>query len=361
MNNIALTRWLYILDEVYFTLLESLIKSESFNMVIFWAGEIHYSGFTEQLWQFIFEFNYNFCAVTYPKFEKKLYKLYRYSQETEDTSKKFNYTLSALTIIFNSEKTYLVFDHWNNNPKSIDKVYLGRKPVWFNKLNIDKKYYIFLKSIETKNFINIIFLLKTKKYNYNELYNVIKKYFNGIQKINISSKNIDLNELPYKNKEHIILSMIIHMFIDENSIEKRSIFIACDHDEYKDIIAEDNKLVKPAYKTLPQKYKYKISNNIGCFPLSRFSLSTLTLQEIYWYYWEYFAYRSPLWKERFDKYDIVVDHDTYKITFKNDLEYEEFSEKYYYETDEQSKYIQNHAIDEIKKITFETWKTNNKF
>jgi len=355
-NEIISTRYLYILDEVQYTLLETLIRGLDFYEVVFWSGEIFYSGFYEELWQFIFEFNYNFCAITHPKFEGKLYKLYKKYQSVNNLDGGFEQILSALIILFESKKNFIVFNKWIISPKHINKVCPGRTPKWFNKLNVDKKYYNFIRSIKTKNFINIMFYLKSKEFDYNELYETTKKYFKDVTGNNLNSKNLCLDNLPYKNKEHIILTLICYMFIDEKYIEKRSIFITCDHSLYKPLIIEDNAAIVPKYKTLPKKYKYLISTTIGYFPLARFNKRELTVQDIYWYHWEYFAYKSPLWKSRFDKYCINVNNEEKQIEFKYDLELEDFNEKYYYEPDEQLEEVQKCSIPQIPIITFDNWK-----
>jgi hypothetical protein len=71
-----------------------------------------------------------------------------------------------------------------------------------------------------------------------------------------------------------------------------------------------------------------------------------------WYHWEYFAYKCPLWKERFDLYDIKINHVGQEIVFANEDEEEEFYETYYYEFDEQSSITQNKIIGNIPKIMY---------
>ena len=53
---------------------------------------------------------------------------------------------------------------------------------------------------------------------------------------------------------------------------------------------------------------------------------------MFWYHWEYFAYFSPLWKKRFDKYCITIDYKNKKILFKDDDELDEFYEEYGYDS-----------------------------
>ena len=69
---IILTRYLYFLDECFYSLLFGLINKTSFDEIIFWAGEIYYSGFEDRLWTHIWKIYYDFYAIKYPKFERKI-------------------------------------------------------------------------------------------------------------------------------------------------------------------------------------------------------------------------------------------------------------------------------------------------
>lgn len=380
-NDVILTRYLYILDEVLLTLQDTILKGNDFDEVVFWIGEILYSGFFEKFWQFIFSFNYNFCAIRYPKYEKKLYNLYKeFNQELNklkinNTTQKeenlnnttfisFNVSdeqlsicINAASILFNSNKNYIVFDKWEKEQKTIDKVYIGRTPMWLKNLNIDKKYYSYLRSIENENFKNIAFYLKIKKFDIQELYNITVEYFKSVKKIPIKANKTAITDLPYKNKEHIIMTIICYMLIDEQNIEKRSIFVNCDPFPYITQLKRDNQPLKIAYKTLPEKYRYSISTRIGCFSLSRNIYAHYQeIKKIYWYYWRYYAYKCPLWRERFNKYNISINNLKYDILFKDYNQQEEFDENYYYETDEQKKEIQDKSVPYIPTITKEMWK-----
>ena len=78
--------------------------------------------------------------------------------------------------------------------------------------------------------------------------------------------------------------------------------------------------VNTVYKTLALRRKYGISSNIGCFKLAR---DGVDLNKEFWYHWEYYAYRCPLWKSRFDKYKINVNDEKKEIVFEDEDEYEE--------------------------------------
>ena len=52
-TRLTLTRYLYITDEVKYSLLLSLIDKKDINSVLFWTYELYYSGREEELFQYI--------------------------------------------------------------------------------------------------------------------------------------------------------------------------------------------------------------------------------------------------------------------------------------------------------------------
>jgi hypothetical protein len=60
--------------------------------------------------------------------------------------------------------------------------------------------------------------------------------------------------------------------------------------------------------------------------------------------WEYYAYRSPIWKERMDKYGGVANDGGKTVEFADEDMEEEFYDMYGYDLDEQPRHIQNMAM-----------------
>ena len=110
--------------------------------------------------------------------------------------------------------------------------------------------------------------------------------------------------------------------------------------------------IETPYKIFQNKRLYSISDNIGCFNLQR---NEYNLNNIFWYHWEYFAYKSPIWKKRFDKYNINVNDEKQTIEFKNEDELEEFYENYGFDPDEQKLDVQEKSIKKIKNKKLSDW------
>lgn len=345
------------MDEAILSLQEAILLTTSFDECVFWCGEIYYSGHGDVLWEFIFEFYYNFCAVTHPKYERKLSKLKKQGKlkKLKKQGKLKNQGIedhmSAITLLFHSKKNYDVFTHWFTTPPIPNKIYIGRNPKWYKSLEIDKKYKNFIRSVHSENWTNVVFYLKYLDPKI--AYTVVKEYFTKVH--NMTLKERALDNVPYRNKGHIVFALIKHLFMDSKNIQKICINIVYDHTRYNEKIDDDNESVSPAYKTLVTKLRYPISKKIGCFPLQRHAVD---IKDAYRNHWEYYAYKSPLWKERFDECKITIDDEKRGISFMDAEEYDDFCEKYYYEPDEQGASTQNKNIGNIEVVSLEKWFEN---
>ncbi len=346
MKKLTFTRYLYALDECLLTLQEALLKKTSFEECIFWVGEIFYSNHQEELWNFIFQFYYNFCAIkNNSKFEKKLIKLYNLDS-IEDISK-------AINILFNFKKCFKVFNYFTEVKKPT-KGYFGKMPKCITEnITNEKKFYKIIRAVRHKNLENISYHISTFKYNeLDEIYNVMKKYFEYNMKKTIKN-GFDIENKIYNNKLHILLAFIIKYTLMEKS--SMNLTIRYEHEKYKKLLDESNIPTRLKYKTLPEKLLYPISKTIGCFPLKRFELEDINMQEAYWYSWDYYAYNCNLWRERFNKYNIKINSKKKRIEFLSDEAYDDFCDLYFYEPDEQTTETQNKAIPQIIKSTFQEW------
>jgi hypothetical protein len=77
-------------------------------------------------------------------------------------------------------------------------------------------------------------------------------------------------------------------------------------------------------------------------------------KELVWYKWEYYAYDTPLWKQRFIEYGCKKDDVKQEVLFDSDDTKETFYEKYGLEPDEQTKTTQNTFITHYKYIPIQT-------
>ena len=71
MEKIILTRYLYNLNDVKYSFISSILKSDDIKEVLFWASEIYYSGFYDVLYNLIWKVYYDFYAIMNPLLESK--------------------------------------------------------------------------------------------------------------------------------------------------------------------------------------------------------------------------------------------------------------------------------------------------
>jgi len=333
------SRYLYAVDEIIWTFIDCLLNKRSLDECLFWIFEYYYSGYKKKTWNLLWRTYYDFYAIKYPKCERMIQK-----QNNLNTIKSIIYVVKNLfplnpsPTIFKLRKFKLI---------SPSHIYHGKIPNWAS------HDHNLLLAIHKKHFHNAVFHMQKYNNHIDQLYSIICNYFQTIH--NISFKNKKLNDISYKNKLHIIIVIIVYLSNDEADIVKKSEFLQVNDDEVKQITLFNNQTIQPLYKTLHAKRLFSISSNIGCFQLKRFKGNCPNINIALWYHWEYFAYLTPLWKERFNVYNVTVDHKRFIVHFNNDDDYEEFHEQFNYEPDEQSKETQCKSIIDIPICNFNDW------
>ena len=333
MTKLIFTRYLYNKDEVELTLLESILKKKDFNEVYFWLNELYESQEKINTWQFIYKIYFDFYFLTNQKFYNKINSYYKKYQKKD----KFNYLVNIVYNLWRSHKniTYDIFifrTYYSNNLDSLI-TNIDLTPCKGNN-RYEKLLYFSLKN-NNNNFI--AFYLKKIKNN-EKIVEFVENHFN--LKINLNSF--------YKNKFHIILSHILQL----PKTSCKFIFKKAPKDAYNYVKKKINNKDEIHYKVLKAKRLYQISKDIGCFDLSR---SDVILKNEFWYNWEFYAYRSIIWKKRFDKFKIKVEKGKKKIVFLDDDEMEEFYKIWGYEPDEQSKEVQDMSVCFIKSNKLKCW------
>jgi len=333
-----LTRYLYFKESVKHSLIFCILKKTTFNECLFWTSEYYYSGYFQELWILIWKIYYDFYAINNPKLEKYIKKMKKKWEEKH----KIVYILNIMKNLYYNDKidpiVFLVRMALETQNVPV-KTYRGRPPSLISK--IDKKYKNLLMSIRNKHYKNIAYYLRRFKTKESELFNIISQYFTISEPIYKSS---------YEDKLHILIGTMCHLSL-EKKVE-RNIHLKITNEELKYATKTNSINGIKLYKVLKEKRLFKIRTETGWFERPN------DIKNIQWYHWEYFCYKTPVWKERFDKYKINIDHKKYTINFEDDDEYENFYEKYYYEPDEQSKEVQEKSISEIPEISINDWLNN---
>ena len=333
-----LTRYLYFADEVYYSLIECFNEKRSFTEVLFWAFELHFSGLTDELWDAIWYIYYTHCSTKRPKLEKVLLK-------NNERANVFDYVLDSIKLLYYSKKNEIKVS-FDNKMKRKRKAKVLFK--WLDEYN--EKYKDLIINIHRKKWKNIRGYLKLVE-DEMETYEEVKKYFR--LQHNLFLDDYDLNLHPYKDKKLVILALI-HYLLDslkdtEKEFKKRRVTRKkLVKNNFINEIIEINEVKGNNYQVLGIVRKFTVLVSISKYELERYKFDNY--KKIYWYNWRYYAYRTPIWRNRFDNYNVSVDHKKKDIIFLDEDEEEEFCEMYDYEPDEQSLEVQNCSLIELKRL-----------
>jgi hypothetical protein len=344
MDNFQFTRYLYEKDEVKISLLISLLHKS--DEAIFWAYELFYSGFKEELIEWIWIMYYDFYYSKNPSFEKYLYN-----------------KLSNITDKFEDKVIASIINNLIIRPCSIDvfilkKITLNGTKTKINETNcVDSCKNKLELALSSENYLEIASLILTKidETHCAEILTNIIMFFTKHHNLKIDEKK-DIKEykkiVKINNKKTALLSRIINYFSILKNVKfgKKLYF----HIEEEDIILyetiesilENNKFLP--YKILSNACIYNIDskNYLSLFHLKR---DKCNIEVAYRDNWLYYASFSPLWKKRILKYNGVINDEERQIIFLNEEQEELFYNEFGYEPDEQKLEVQQKTIQPIKK------------
>lgn len=345
VTRLTLTRYLYITDEVKYSLLLSLIDKKDIHNVLFWAYELYYSGYDEELFKYIRCIYFDFYALQHPKFYRFIDKQYLlWTDSQDDTIPGF-----ILKNMFMLPVTYTIFTlrQYVLTGGVCKHVYnRGRKPAWIK--SYKDTYHTILRAIHNKSYIDVYYYLcKLKDEEVKDCLFEVGKYFENEQHMEIDKGFYEAYEDDYVNIthhdiRHVWITTILHLMKYESCNEhKKLLLIKLTESEIETFSNTETTICSPLYKTLGIKRLYKIHDNIGYFRLDR---NGLVLQEGFnlvdeiQHHWLYYAYHTPRYKNILDNYEgVSIDHVKREIIFKDDDDFEDFYENHgYFDPDEQS-------------------------
>jgi len=351
-DNLVFTRYLYIKDEVKTALLISILNKS--DDAIFWAYELYYSGFKNELYAFIWQIYYDFFATLNPSFAVYLSK--KLNQEDQGFEDRLISSIIQNLLIrsFNTDIFILrtISDLFESDISEVDESVEDF---------LDKKDYKGL----------ALYILNNKGLELEDTYQRVLNYF----KLTNQQKQItDFRNAIKANttKKEIILVANILALINKNlnQIKKQNFYVRVDPEEvvqYETIEAVDN--LRP-YRILAQACICKIQNNwINLFQGFRNQKIESSLKKKYdgWTFgavtekynslnkWIYHASFSPMWFDRIKSCKGYVDYVNQEVKFVSEEWEEEFHNKYNLEPDEQPLQTKENALKITKDDNTSTW------
>ena len=329
------TRYLYIKDEVKMALLIAILNKS--DDAIFWAYELLYSGFKNELFALIWKIYYDFFASLNPSFASYLMK-----KQTENEDRFVSAIIQDLLIrSFNTdifmmrkicqlfEVDYDILETENNIYEKLDQ--------WLNSEDYRSMAYFILndkKEILSGMEIYKYVLTRSKQTNPKRL---IKEYLNATE----TCKHIVSPKI-------ILLAHIMSLVSKEkNMIGKKNFYVIVKPEEvvqYETI--ETSEDIRP-YKILRNGCICGINDHqfLNLFMLER--RNTKNLSETYNTKWLYHASFSPIWFERIQMYKGYVNYEKQQVQFVSDYWEEEFHNRYNYEPDEQPLIVKMKTISDF--------------
>uniref|UniRef100_A0A6C0EVQ1 Uncharacterized protein n=1 Tax=viral metagenome TaxID=1070528 RepID=A0A6C0EVQ1_9ZZZZ len=358
------TRYLYLQDEVKIALMVSLLNKN--NASIFWAYELYYSGFEKELFKLLWKIYYAFYYTLNPAFQQYFIK-------------KHKDWLKMGASIERDKFISIIVNNLLIRPFNLD-VFMLRQTTKSEKSKTTNNS-VFLQMLQKNEYVNVAeyILHQCPVDKLVDTLNSVVGYFISknvsLDKTKIMKNYISVTRLSLVDIRVLLLSNIMLYYSLEAGLTMgKKLYIIVDPSDivmYETITTND-KLA--ARDILPIACMYNIDEH-QCLSLfntdrnnleengnerneSKFSDYTperkrRSIQEMYWYHWEYYASFSPIWLDRIAKYKGVLNHIDKKVEFIDYAHMEEFYDQFGYEPDEQKREIQEKNIQPIKNIR--TW------
>lgn len=324
-NTLILTRYLYIKDEVEISLLVSLLEKHR-EQSLFWAYELYYSGFCEELFEFLWIIYFDFFASLNPSFEVYFLKKEKEWSQTRDA-------ILVAVIIEN-----LLMRPFNSD------VYILRNSEYIKDQSVSDDLSKWIKLKDYRSLAEFILDVNNGE-SLEQIYENMLGEYGDLQK----EKRIKQFKTMTKRKQtmsrQILLSRIMSLFTS-NMPKGRNLYMHVEPCEIVVYETCDDPEIK-AYRVLSKVCLFGTNDNnqLHLFPLAR-SLVT-NLKELYHNDWLFYASFSPIWLSRIQQYNGFCDYERKQVIFQNEDQEESFYDKYNYEPDDQPSELKHKTIPEI--------------
>ena len=342
-NHLQFTRYLYVKDEVKYSLLIAslLNKKEEAN---FWMAELFYSEFYEELIELIWSIYYDFYYSKNTGFEKYLFNKFKELNKYDID----NYNTECYKIFYTCVQNLMI------RPFSLDVFLLKKLSADFNEIKLKQetlKQETLKKEIQNalqqENYVFISSLILYNHDSINILKILITLFINYGLKLD---EQKTIKEYIKMSKYHDKKTLLLARFANYVTIYKKmhigkNIYL---HINFESInMYNTNYTIKP-YKVLPLACIYNIDND-NYHTIFNVKRKQEDLENAYRYNWLYYASFSPLWKKRITEFNGTIYNEERKVQFMCEEDEEQFYDKYGYEPDEQQIEVQNKSIQKIIK------------
>lgn len=339
------TRYMYEASEVEIALVIALINKT--DDALFWAYELYYSGYTSKLIEILWKIYYDFYATLNASFEKYLYNKLKSG-------------------IIDAQILCSIVNNFMIRPCTID-VFISRQLVKQLDSDVDEDDKM-SDLLNKEDFISLAYLILNNKnlVDTDILSNLIVFFNHTGLSLNSTNEMTSYNKIvkgiPFISNRTIILSRMIHWFVLVKKIKLgKKLFVHVEPSEmviYETIQADlTPQGDKSKYPRLPILQARNILSHAAIYSIDQYNYLSLfkskretqNIVEAYTKHWEYYASFSPLWQQRIQKCDGIVDHESKSIIFEDDDDMELFYVYYGLDAEEQPTHIREKSIKHIVK------------
>jgi hypothetical protein len=333
-SNLVLTRYLYLKDEVRTALLISILNKS--NDAIFWAYELYYSGYKNELFAFIWRIYYDFFATLNPSFAAYLAKKLTCKQIEDRLVSSIIQNL--LIRSFNTDVFLLRIISECFETEAED--------------NLERM-------LENKDYRQLAtYILSNKEQNEIDIYKRVLNYFKLTNQQNLINEITNLLTNSISTKVILLANILSLITFDKSRPKKVNFYIRVDPEEvvqYETIEADNNlkpyRILKQAtvcqidqhsfqnlFQSFRNKYNKKELKEKFC------ELASRAISEKYSDKWLYHASFSPIWFNRIKSFKGYIDYQKNEVKFINDDWEDAFYNNYGYEPDEQPLFVKQNTL-----------------
>jgi len=296
-TSIILTRYLYIKDEVKYAILVSILEKQQ-EQALFFAFEMYYSGFQEELFEWFWEIYYGFFAVLNPKYEVYMLKQQKNIEEEKRHLLVYAFVKNLLIRGYTTDVFFLC--------KYIEEEEIknGSSSGILPKIDTTTGSYK-LDCVGIAKYISAI----QKPMSANCMTIILHNYILPGDKI-CNAFSSALETMCIELRPKLLLAHIVRLYYNYNNLHtsteniyKKDRFVFPPQESIYSLNLEEN--IEP-YNLLKAVTEYSIPTILTgwtrFFCLDRNELSRTELEYIYYNDWLYYAYRSPIWEERIVSY-----------------------------------------------------------
>jgi hypothetical protein len=341
------TRYLYERKEVEASFVNTMLK-KSTNHAIFWIMELFLSGWHQETIDLLWCVYYDFYYVYNSTLERKLHNLLKTPVPTMKSILITTTTLLSLKHSTHTHELRMIYENYTEIDVNIIYKHLP---------NGYKKYKNkhFARSVERGHVINVAHHLQSTG---------VEGLLPDIKLLTNVSVIKKLHTKHPKRHRHMLVARLNKcMLLKQNKGIKIQTIVLSEITQEQEEMIRDEETAQPSTepcKDLTKRRQYAIDDDIGMhhFFLSRFSRKSTDCNQTrhnMYLHWEYYAFETPIWRERFDHHKAIQNHETKEIVFPTEEAEEEFYQKYGYEPDEQPRETDEKSTKDVEEINYKEW------